>query len=167
MTDSTSTSGAPATGSPATHAEGTPAPTVWPAFQARDAAALIDFLETAFGFIRTSVYTDTNDDGETVVGHAELEWPEGGGIMLGDAKPGGPWAREPGTSGAYVVTDHPDEVYARAKAAGATIIREIQDEDYGSREFAAKDPEGNLWSFGTYRGEPRRSVIPEEISEEK
>ena len=115
--------------------------------------ALIEFLENAFGFVRAVVYTETTDSGETVVSHAQLGWPEGGGVMLGNAKPDGPWAREPGASGAYVVTDHPDEVYARARAAGATIIRELQNEDYGNREFSAKDPEGNLWSFGNYRGE--------------
>jgi uncharacterized glyoxalase superfamily protein PhnB len=115
--------------------------------------ALIEFLENAFGFVRTVVYTETTDSGDTVVSHAQLEWPEGGGVMLGTAKPNGPWSREPGTSGAYVVTDHPDEVYARATAAGATITRELQNEDYGNREFSAKDPEGNLWSFGNYRGE--------------
>jgi uncharacterized glyoxalase superfamily protein PhnB len=27
--------------------------------------------------------------------------------------------------------------------------------DYGSRDFVALDPEGNAWSFGTYRGAPR------------
>jgi len=41
-------------------------------------------------------------------------------------------------------------------AAGADIIRKPEDTDYGSREFALRDPEGNLWSFGTYRGEPAR-----------
>jgi uncharacterized glyoxalase superfamily protein PhnB len=52
-----------------------------------------------------------------------------------------------------VVTDHPDEVHERAIAAGAELIRPLQDEDYGSRGFTVADPEGNLWSFGTYRGE--------------
>jgi uncharacterized glyoxalase superfamily protein PhnB len=151
MTDATSTP------TPDGSAANVPAPTVWPTFQARDATALIDFLENAFGFVRTAVFTDTTDSGDTIVVHAELEWPEGGGIMLGTAKPDGPWAREPGTGGAYVVTDHPDEVYARAQAAGATILRELQEQDYGSREFVARDPEGNLWSFGNYRGESRRS----------
>lgn len=40
---------------------------------------------------------------------------------------------------------------ARAKAAGARVVPEIRDEDYGSRGFTVSDP-GNLWSFGTYRG---------------
>ena len=44
----------------------------------------------------------------------------------------------------------------RARAAGAEIIAGPHDTDYGSRDFAARDPEGNRWSFGTYRGEPRK-----------
>jgi uncharacterized glyoxalase superfamily protein PhnB len=52
-----------------------------------------------------------------------------------------------------VVTDDPDAVHRRATDAGAEIIRELSETDYGSREFALRDPEGNGWSFGTYRGE--------------
>ena len=55
-----------------------------------------------------------------------------------------------------MVTDDVDAVYQRAKAAGAEIIAEPHDTDYGSHDFAAADPEGNRWSFGTYRGEPRK-----------
>jgi uncharacterized glyoxalase superfamily protein PhnB len=54
-----------------------------------------------------------------------------------------------------VVTDDPDGLFARATSAGATVLRELYDTDYGSRDFAVIDPEGNHWSFGTYRGEPR------------
>ena len=50
----------------------------------------------------------------------------------------------------YVVVEDPDTMHERAKAAGAEISREIEDTDYGSREFSARDPEGNAWSFGTY-----------------
>jgi uncharacterized glyoxalase superfamily protein PhnB len=49
-----------------------------------------------------------------------------------------------------------DALYERARAADAEIIRVPHDTDYGSRDFAARDPEGNRWSFGTYRGEPRK-----------
>jgi uncharacterized glyoxalase superfamily protein PhnB len=56
-----------------------------------------------------------------------------------------------------VVTDDVDAVYRRAKAAGAEIIAEPYDTEYGSHDFAARDPEGNRWSFGTYRGEPRET----------
>ena len=125
-------------------------PTVWPTLQAHDALALIDYYVNAFGFLRTAVYADGDQ-----VAHAQLDWPEGGGIMLGSYKPDADWSRQPGTSGAYVVTDQLDEVYARAQAAGAVIIRELSQPSYGGREFSVQDPEGNLWSFGTYRGEPR------------
>jgi uncharacterized glyoxalase superfamily protein PhnB len=53
----------------------------------------------------------------------------------------------------YVVTDDPHAVFERALKAGAKVIREMRDEDYGSTGFSVADPEGNLWSFGTYRGE--------------
>ncbi len=50
----------------------------------------------------------------------------------------------------YVAVDDADKLYARAKTAGATIEEELTDRDYGSREFICRDPEGNVWSFGTY-----------------
>ena len=56
-----------------------------------------------------------------------------------------------------MVTDELDALFARASAAGAEILDPPHDTDYGSRDFAARDPEGNRWSFGTYRGEPRKS----------
>ncbi len=52
----------------------------------------------------------------------------------------------------YLVTDDPDGLYARATAAGAEVIRELNDTDYGSRDFSVRDPEGTIWSFGTYAG---------------
>ncbi|WP_055483289.1 VOC family protein [Sphaerimonospora mesophila] len=131
----------------------TPAPQVWPTLRARDARALIRFLVDAFGFEETAVY----GEGDRVA-HAELAWPLGGGIMLGLVRDSGDdaWELRPGTFGAYVVTDDPDGLFARATAAGATVVREPADTDYGSRDFVVRDPEGNHWSFGTYRGEPRR-----------
>ncbi len=130
-----------------------PAPQVWPTLRAHDARALITFLVDAFGFEETAVYGEGSR-----VDHAELSWPPGGGIMLGSVRDDAddPWALRPGTSGAYVVTDDPDALHARAVAAGAEITREPFDTDYGSRDFAARDPEGNLWAFGTYRGQPPR-----------
>ena len=56
-----------------------------------------------------------------------------------------------GTAAVYVAIADPDAHYARAKAAGAEIIRELNDTPYGSREYGARDLEGNAWSFGTYR----------------
>lgn len=124
----------------------TPAPTVWPTLRARDARALIRFLVDAFGFQETAVYGDGDS-----VDHAELTWPLGGGIMLGSHRDGTEWSLTPGTCGTYVVTDDPDKLFARATAAGAQVLYEPHDEPHG-REFGVRDPEGNLWSFGTYRG---------------
>ncbi|WP_460402441.1 VOC family protein [Actinophytocola sediminis] len=127
----------------------TPPPTVWPTLQAKDAPALIDFLVDTVGFVRTAVYADGD-----LVAHAQLDWPEGGGVMLGSHRPNNAWMREIGSAGMYVVTDQVDALYERVRGAGATIVRELADQDYGNREFTIADPEGNLWSFGTYRGEP-------------
>ncbi|WP_405889329.1 VOC family protein [Streptomyces sp. NBC_00133] len=136
----------------------TPAPQVWPTLRAHDARALIRFLIDAFGFEETVVHGEGDR-----VDHAQLSWPEGGGIMLGSAKPDAEddsWPLRPGSFGAYVVTADPDRLYARAKAAGAEITSELRETDYGSRDFAARDPEGNRWSFGTYRGESRKAADP-------
>jgi uncharacterized glyoxalase superfamily protein PhnB len=75
--------------------------------------------------------------------------------MLGSADRGeNPFSQLPsGSASLYVVTDQPDALFQRATAAGATVVRELRDEDYGSRGFSVRDPEGNIWSFGTYRGE--------------
>ena len=111
---------------------------------------MIAFLVEAFGFEATAVYGDGDR-----VDHAELAWPPGGGIMLGSARDSDAadnWPLKPGFFGAYVVTDEPDALFARATAAGAEVLAELHDTDYGSRDFAVRDPEGNHWSFGTYRG---------------
>jgi uncharacterized glyoxalase superfamily protein PhnB len=131
-----------------------PAPQVWPTLRSSDAYALIRFLVDAFGFEETVVHGDG-----TTVDHAELSWPLGGGIMLGSVRADAPEDLQhlrPGSCSTYVVTDRPDELCARARAAGAQITMELHDTDYGSRDFAARDPEGNRWSFGTYRGAPRK-----------
>jgi uncharacterized glyoxalase superfamily protein PhnB len=131
-----------------------PPPTVWPSLRATDARALIRFLVDAFGFEETVVYGDGDR-----VDHAQLDWPLGGGVMLGSADrgPDDQWALKPGSFGAYVVVDDADALYERAVKGGAEITEGLNDTDYGSRGFAARDPEGNRWSFGTYRGEPRAS----------
>ena len=127
--------------------------TVWPTLNCRDARAEIAFLVEAFGFVEAVVVPEGTDD---LIAHAELLWPEGGGVMLGSAdRDGNEFARLPtGVNSIYVVTDDPDGLYSRSPDAGAQLVRELRDEEYGSRGFTVRDPEGNLWSFGTYRGEP-------------
>ena len=125
---------------------------VWPVLSYRDARAAITFLIEAFGFEERAVYARPDDP--SVIEHAELGWSRGGGVMFGTAgkDTSAFGARKPGNDSVYVVCDDPDDLFARATAAGAMVVRGLVDEDYGSRGFTVRDPEGNLWSFGTYRG---------------
>jgi uncharacterized glyoxalase superfamily protein PhnB len=124
-----------------------------PTFRYRDAPAAIDWLCQVFGFERHAVYPGPDN----TIGHAELMLG-GGMIMLGSFKDDayGHRFKSPEdldgseTSGAYIIVPDADAVYARAKAAGGKILREIQNTDYGSREFSVSDPEGHSWSVGTY-----------------
>ncbi len=118
--------------------DNTPPPQVWPTLRARDARALIRFLADAFGFEETVVYGDGD-----VVHHAQLSWPPGGGVMLGSVREGqaeDSWPVPPGSFGAYVVTEDPDGLFTRATAAGAEVISGLHETDYGSRDFAVRDP---------------------------
>lgn len=132
----------------------TPAPNVWHSLSYDDAPAAIEFLTSVFGFVARAVYY--SDDAETSVAHAELAWPPGGGIMLGSAPRPDGWPDIRGRASAYCVVesdDAVDVVFARAVAAGVRVLREPTDEDYGGRNCVVLDPEGNQWSFGSYRGE--------------
>ncbi|MFN2629973.1 MAG: VOC family protein [Gaiellaceae bacterium] len=120
-------------------------PTVFPSLIYDDAPAAIDFLVEAFGAERHAVYAA--DDGS--IHHAELRFGNGI-VMLGSSRADVPATRG-ARGGIYVVVDDPDERHARAQAAGAEIIRELNDTEYGSREFGARDQEGNSWSFGNYQ----------------
>ena len=123
---------------------------VWPTVAYADAPAAIRFLVEAFGFEEALVVPG---EVEGVVEHAELRWPGGGGVMLGSVKRGEVLADLPAGIGAvYAVTDEPDALFERATAAGAVVVQGLRDEDYGSRGFTVRDPEGVYWSFGTYAG---------------
>jgi uncharacterized glyoxalase superfamily protein PhnB len=127
--------------------------TIMPTLRYRDAPAAIDWLCKVFGFERHAVYPGP----EGTIGHAELKLG-GGMIMLGSYKDDayGRGLKSPEevggveTRSAYIVVADADAVYAGAQAAGGKIVREIQNTDYGSREFTVKDPEGHSWSVGTY-----------------
>jgi uncharacterized glyoxalase superfamily protein PhnB len=122
---------------------------LWHCVRARDARGLIRFLVEALGFEEVVVH---EIDG--TVAHAELSWPLGGGVMLGGVRDAVSLP-QPGTAAAYVVTNDPDGLFERAVKAGATVNAPLHDSDHGSRDFSILDPEGNLWSFGTYRGQAR------------
>lgn len=134
----------------------TPAPTVWPYLIYADAPAAIRFLVEAFGFVEVFVVPGEQDGQIT---HAELSWPEGGGVMLSSSRQDSELGKLTRTSN-YVVTDYPDELFKRATNASAEVVQELYDEDYGSRGFSVRDPEANLWNFGTYRGAKRPTGDP-------
>jgi uncharacterized glyoxalase superfamily protein PhnB len=115
-----------------------------PTLRYKDAKGAIDFLERAFGF-EAKVHHE-NEDG--TIAHAELTYGRGM-VMIGSSGSGDPQF-ETRQSSIYVIVADPDAVCEQARAAGAEISRELEDTDYGSREFTARDPEGNVWSFGTY-----------------
>ena len=123
--------------------------TIFPALRYRDAPAAIEWLGRAFGFEPRMVV-----DGEPgTVAHAELTCGDAM-IMLGTARPPdaddySAAAPPPGGTALYMVIEDPDAHCERARAAGAEIVRALQDTDYGSREYSVRDLEGNVWSFGT------------------
>ncbi len=128
-----------------------PPQTLFPAIRYRDADAAIEWLGRAFGFEEVSMHR--GEDG--TVAHAEFAAGDAM-IMLGQHAGQGLFGG--GTPDAlaspislYLVVEDPDAHHARAAAAGAEIVVELADKDYGSREYSARDLEGNLWSFGTYQ----------------
>ena len=122
------------------------APTLYPTMRYRDAPAAIEFLERAFGFVRREVIA--NEDG--TIAHAELSLGPSI-LMLGSDRDDQLVGSRAGKGWIYVAIEDPDEHCARARAAGAEIVTELHDTDYGSRDYAARDLDGNLWHFGTYR----------------
>lgn len=127
---------------------GLEAPRIYPTFRYRDAEAIIDFLKKAFGFVVQAKYMEGDS-----VAHAQLAFGTSM-VMLGSVRDDDNGKRvgapAPGGKSTYIAVDDPDALFERATKAGATIIEEPVDRDYGSREFVCADPEGNIWSFGTY-----------------
>ena len=115
-------------------------PNIYPVLRFADPDAALEWLGRAFGFKERVVYRREDDKGS--IDHAEVSLSPAI-VMFGHG--------DPTEYGVYVAVEDADAHYAQAKAAGAEIVREIEDTDYGSREYTARDPEGNVWSFGTYR----------------
>lgn len=120
-----------------------------PVLTYEDAHGAIEFLERAFGFESKEVHEGDNGG----VAHAELGFA-GEVVGLSSVSEGDPrFSQGAGRTTVYVVTEDPDSVFARASDAGAEVVMEPTDQDYGSRDFAVRDPEGNIWAFGTYNPE--------------
>jgi uncharacterized glyoxalase superfamily protein PhnB len=110
-----------------------------------DAEKAIQFLTEAFGFTEHAVHR--GPDGTIV--HAEIVY-EGCYLGLSDRPKGERSVFDLGPCAIYVTVDDPDAHHSRAVAAGADIVFPPTDQDYGSRDYAARDPEGFVWAFGTY-----------------
>jgi uncharacterized glyoxalase superfamily protein PhnB len=129
--------------------------TINPCIRYRDAERMIDWLCETFGFEKQMVVT--GEDGAIV--HSALK--RGSGMIMVDSvlkeetawgcqitQPDNVGGRE--TQSPYMVVEDVDAIYQRAKAAGTEIVMEPTDQPYGSRDFICRDPEGHLWSLGTY-----------------
>jgi uncharacterized glyoxalase superfamily protein PhnB len=127
--------------------------TIIPTLRYRDGNKAVRFLKDAFGFAEHAVYRD--DKGGVM--HGELSFGTGM-IMIGEVRETefGKHMVQPDETGGkvtmaiYMVVPDVDAHFARAKAAGARILREPVDQDYGGRDYSCADPDGHVWSFGSY-----------------
>jgi len=128
--------------------------TIIPCLRYRDAPAAIEWLCRAFGFEKRLVVPGENG----TIAHAQLTWA-GGMLMVGSTDHQSEFGRlivqpadvgERETQACSVTVPDADTHYARAKAAGARIIMEIRDNDFGGRGYACRDPEGHHWWIGSY-----------------
>lgn len=127
--------------------------TIIPSLRYRDAPGAIEWLCRAFGFQEHLVVPGSNG----TIAHAELVLGNGM-VMLGSSVESeyGKLVKSPAEAGgiltqsSYVIVRDVDAHYATAKAAGAEIVIDIKDEDYGGRGYSCRDVEGQLWSFGSY-----------------
>src|SRR5437763_1596845 len=117
---------------------------LYPSLRYRDAKAAHQWLQDAFGFEPVTLYEDDHGD------VAQAEMRRGSDLIMFGTARGDRNGERVGQGWVYVTCDDPDTLYARAKSAGADVIMELTDQDYGSRDFAVRDPEGNHWNFGTY-----------------
>ncbi|WP_294233664.1 VOC family protein [uncultured Sphingomonas sp.] len=127
-----------------------------PCLRYEDAPRVIEFLCTAFGFARQAVFADPDDP--AIIHHAQLVWRDrmvmvSSALFTPHAAVAG--SKTPSQAGGvtmdlYLVVADVDAHADQARAAGATIIAEPEDKPYGGRGYAVRDPEGHVWSFGSY-----------------
>lgn len=121
---------------------------IWANVVSEDALALRDWL-LALGFTEDLMIPG---EGHGSIHHCQLDWPEGGRVLLSSTGERSTPCR-PGSSWLHVVTSDPDAVLTRAMGMGATIVNPIVDHtDYPSRDFTVADPDGNQWTFATFAG---------------
>ncbi len=127
---------------------GTRQQSIWASVVSDDAPALREWM-LALGFIDDLLIPGEDNN---AIHHCQLDWPEGGRVMLSSTNER-PTPCRAGTSSLHVVTADPDAVRARARTVDATVVHELADQtDYPSREFTIADPDGNHWTFATFAG---------------
>jgi uncharacterized glyoxalase superfamily protein PhnB len=121
---------------------------IWVSLVSDDAPTLREWL-LALGFVGDLLIPG---EGDGAIHHCQLDWPEGGRVMLSSTGER-PTPCRPGTSSLHVVTTDPDAVMVRARALDAPVVHELVDHtDYPSRDFTVADPDGNHWTFATFAG---------------
>ena len=123
-------------------------PSIWESVVSENGSELHDWL-LALGFTEDFLIPS---DGEGAIHHCQLDWPEGGRVLLSSTEERSTPCR-PGTSSLHVVCSDPDAVMARAHALGAAVVHPLVDQtDYPSRDFTIADPDRNRWTFATFAG---------------
>jgi uncharacterized glyoxalase superfamily protein PhnB len=128
-------------------------PTFVPTVFYKDPIAALKWLESAFGFETTTLVTDA----EGKVGYSEMTFRDGivsvggewEGPPIGPARMRSPASLD-GMGTQFIrihMADGLDDHCAAAKAAGARILAEPEDQFYGARVYRAMDPEGHVWNF--------------------
>jgi len=123
-------------------------PSIWASVVSEDAFALRDWL-LRLGFIEDLLIPG---EGEAAIHHCQLDWPEGGRVLLSSTDERSTPCR-PGTSSLHIVCSDPDAVMARALELGAVVVHPLVDQtEYPSRDFTIADPDRNHWTFATFAG---------------
>ncbi len=119
---------------------------VLPYLYYQDVAQAIDWLQTTFGLHERFRISAPNG----YVFHAELAL--GASVImlgaLGSANAGPPPERV--RSGVYAFVPDVDAHHAHARAAGAEIVSEPEDQPFGDRIYLARDLEGHEWYFAQH-----------------
>jgi uncharacterized glyoxalase superfamily protein PhnB len=120
--------------------------TIYPILIYDDAQAATEFLERAFGCERREVHEGEKGG----AAHAVLTCGDVFVMLSSKSEGDSVYNQVVGKAGVYVVVEETDALFERAKQARAEVVMEPTDQEYGSRDFTVRDPEGNLWAFGTY-----------------
>jgi PhnB protein len=123
-----------------------------------DAPAAIEFYKKAFGATEVMRFADPSGK----VGHAEIKIGQAL-VMLADEYPDmeirGPRAYGGSPVKISLFVTDVDAFAKKAIAAGAKLVRPVQDQFYGDRSGQLEDPYGHVWNVATHT----EDVTPDEM----